>query len=115
MVNLICILLSVQGVLAHFLVLKINFFGEKSTRRFDSTKVEVEYIISALSRIPLCTIVRTNRSNSNHIVTKDELPRGKPKLYGYSILIPFSIDTAKRVGEFEGKKLFTSNQNKEIT
>ena len=39
----------------------------------------------------LCTIVWTKRLNSNHIVTKSELPRGNPKLYGYSILIPFSI------------------------
>ena len=31
------------------------------------------------------------RSNSNHIVTKAELTRSKPKLYGYSILIHISI------------------------
>ena len=27
----------------------------------------------------LCTIVQTKRSNSNHIVTKSELPRGNSK------------------------------------
>ena len=50
--------------------------------------------IIAYSTCMLCTIVQTKRSNSNHIITKSELPRGNPKLYGYSILIPFSIVTA---------------------
>ena len=53
-------------------------------------EVEVE-CIPALSLKPLlCTIVRTKRLNSNHIVTKSELPRGNLKVYGYSILIPIS-------------------------
>ena len=38
-----------------------------------------------------CTIVWTKWSNSNHIVTKPELPRGDSKWYSFSILILFSI------------------------
>ena len=74
-----------------------NFFREKSTKRFwlyHSIKVGVEYTyidIIAYSTW-ICTIVRTERSNSNHIVTKAELPGDNPKLYGYSIPIPFSIE-----------------------
>ena len=45
------------------------------------------------------------KSNFNHNVTKTELPRGNPKLCGYSFLIPFSIvpvytESMSRLGSF---------------
>ena len=68
-------------------ILKIHFFG-------------IVLLHKCLSRIYIgiiahstCSVQLYRRKGQilNHIIKKSELPRGNPKLYGYSILIPLSI------------------------